>query len=64
MILATGFTFLISQTNYIRSLAAVEADVDSATYVMVAQCGAGGQPKLDLHNTYEVVVLTLGKMVV
>jgi len=52
MILATGFTFLISQTNYIRSLAAVEADVDSATYVMVAQRGAGGQPKLDLMTTH------------
>ena len=39
---------LLSQTKYIWSLAAVDADVDDARYDMVAQCGAGDQPKLDL----------------
>jgi hypothetical protein len=32
---------LLSQTNYNRSLAPVEANVDSATHDMVAQCCAG-----------------------
>ena len=40
--------WVLSQTKYIWSLAAVDADVDDARYDMVAQCGAGGQPKLDL----------------
>jgi len=41
-----------SQTKFIWSLAPVHADVDSATHDMVAQCGAGGQPKLDLLRTH------------
>jgi hypothetical protein len=47
------------------SPAPVEADVDSATYDMVAQCGAGGQPILQIEPsqyTYEVVVLFVGVM--
>jgi len=44
--------FLPPQTKYNWSLAAVEADVDSDTHDMVAQCGAGGQSKLDLLSTY------------
>jgi hypothetical protein len=40
------------RTKHIWSLALVEADVDSAKHDMVAQCGAGGQPKLDLLTTY------------
>ena len=46
-------------TNHNRSLAPVEADVDSAKYDMVARCGADGQHKLQigpLEETYEVVV--------
>ena len=43
---------LLSQTKYNWSLAPVEADVDSGTYDMVAQCGAGGQPKLGLLRTH------------
>jgi len=44
---------LLSQTNFIRSLASVDADVDSATYDLVAQCGAGGgKPKLDHMMTH------------
>ena len=34
------------------SLAAVEADNDSTTYHMEAQCGAGGQPKSDLISAH------------
>ena len=44
--------FLLSQTKYNRSLAPVEADVDSATNGMVAQCGAGDLPKSDLIRTH------------
>ena len=44
--------FLPLQTNFIQSVAAVEADVDSATYDMVAQCVAGGQPKFNLLSIY------------
>ena len=33
---------LLSQTKDSWSLAPVDTDVDSATYDMVAQCGAGG----------------------
>jgi hypothetical protein len=40
----------LSQLNW--SLAAVEADNDSATYDMQAQCGAGGQPKSDLLSAH------------
>jgi hypothetical protein len=43
---------LLSQTKYIWSVAPVEADDESATYEMVAQCGAGGQPKLDRVRTH------------
>jgi len=43
---------LLSQTKCNRSLAAVEANVDSATDDVVAQCVAGGQPKLDLLIIY------------
>jgi hypothetical protein len=42
---------LLSQTKCIWSLAPVEADVHSATHDMVAQCGAGDQPKLVLLST-------------
>jgi hypothetical protein len=43
---------LLSQTKYNWSLAPDEDDMDSARYDMVAQCGAGGQPKLDLIRTH------------
>jgi len=46
------FPLLVSQTKYNWSLAAVEAHIGSATLDMVAQCGAGGQPKLHLFSTY------------
>jgi hypothetical protein len=36
------------QTKYDRSLAAVDAELDSATNDMVAQCGAGGQSKFQI----------------
>ena len=42
---------LLSQTKYNRSLAADEADVDSAPHNMVAQCWAGGKLKFDLFST-------------
>jgi hypothetical protein len=41
----------LSQTKHNRSAAPVEADVDSATYDMVAQCGASNQLKLNLLST-------------
>ena len=44
--------FLLSQPKSNWSLAAVEADNDSATHDMEAQCGAGGQPKSDLLGTH------------
>jgi hypothetical protein len=37
---------LLSQTKYNWSLVPVEADVDSATLDMVAQCGLVGKPRL------------------
>jgi hypothetical protein len=43
---------LLSQTKHNWSLAVVEADVEGATHEMVAQCGGGGQPKLDLLSTH------------
>jgi hypothetical protein len=43
---------LLSRTNYNRSLAPVEANVDSARVYMVAQCGAGDQPQIDLLSIY------------
>jgi hypothetical protein len=43
---------LLSQTKYNRSLAAVEANEDSATYDVVKKCGAGRKPKLDLLRTH------------
>jgi hypothetical protein len=43
---------LLSQPKYNWSLAAVEADVHSATYDMVAKCCAGGQLKLELLSTH------------
>jgi len=43
---------LLSQTKLNLSLAAVEADNDSATHDMEAQCGAGGQPKSDLLSAH------------
>jgi hypothetical protein len=46
------FPLLLSQTKYKRSLAPDEADVDSATHDMVAQCGDGCQPKMDLLRTH------------
>jgi hypothetical protein len=55
---------LLSQTNYNWSLAPVEANVVSVTHDMVAQCGAGGQPQMDLLSTYEVVVSFVGEKVV
>jgi hypothetical protein len=39
---------VLSQTKYNWSLAAVEVNVGSTTYDMVAQCGAGDQLKSDL----------------
>jgi hypothetical protein len=41
---------LLFETKYNRALAADDADVDSATHDMVAECGADGQ--LDLLITY------------
>jgi len=58
---------LLSQTKYNWLLAAVEADVDGARYDMVAQCCAGGQPKLQIgppQHTYEVVLTELREMMV
>jgi hypothetical protein len=46
------FPFLLSQTKYQWSLALVVVDVDSATHDIADQCGAGGQPKLDLLSTH------------
>ena len=43
---------LLSQAKYNWSLAAVEVNVDSAAYDMVAQCGAGGQPNLYVMNIH------------
>jgi hypothetical protein len=43
---------LPSQTKHNRSLAAVEAHVDSARHDMAVQHGAGGQSKLDLIRTH------------
>jgi hypothetical protein len=37
--------FLLSQTKYNWSLAEVDADIDSTTQDMVAQCDAGGKHK-------------------
>jgi hypothetical protein len=48
-----AFPLLLSQTKYKRSLVADEADVDSATHDMVAQCCDGGQPKMDLLRTHK-----------
>jgi hypothetical protein len=52
--------FLLSQTSFNWSLAPVEANIDSATHDMVAQCGVGDQPQIDLLSTYEVVVPFVG----
>ena len=38
--------------KYNRSLAAAHMDIHSATHDVVAQCGAGGKPKLDLLRTH------------
>jgi hypothetical protein len=46
------FRFILCQPNLNCSLAAVEADNDSTTYHMEAQCGAGGQPKSDLLSAH------------
>jgi len=43
---------LLSHTKSNWLLAAVEADNDSATHDMEAQCGVGGQPKSDLLSTH------------
>jgi len=43
---------LASQTKSDWSLAPVEAGVDGATHDMGAQCGAGGEPKLDLLSAH------------
>jgi hypothetical protein len=46
------------------SPARVEADVDSDTYDMLAQCGAGDQLKLQIEPpqyTYEIVVSFVGE---
>jgi hypothetical protein len=42
---------LLSRTKYNWSLAPDEDDMDSATYDMVARCGAGGQPERDNVST-------------
>jgi len=44
----------------------VEADNDSTTYDIEAQCGAGGQPKSDLlsTHTYRVLVSLAGEEMV
>ena len=58
---------VLSQTKYNWSLAADEVDIHSATYDMVDQCVAGGQPKLQIgpqYDTYEVVVVALRGMMV
>ena len=47
-----ALSVVLCQTKLNWSLAAVEADTDSATYDMEAQCGAGGQPKSDLLSTH------------
>jgi hypothetical protein len=39
---------ILSRTNFIWSNASAEADLDSASHDLVAQCGAGGLSKLDL----------------
>jgi hypothetical protein len=44
--------FLLSQRNWNVTLATAEAQGSSAIYDMVAQCGAGGRPKLDLLRTH------------
>jgi hypothetical protein len=38
------FPLLLSQTKDNWSLALAEADVDSATHDIIAQCGVGDQP--------------------
>jgi hypothetical protein len=43
---------LLSQTIFNWSLAPVEANVDSARVDMVAQCGAGDQPQIDLLSMH------------
>jgi hypothetical protein len=42
----------LAYPTYNWSLAAVDADVDSATHDTVAQCGAGGQSIFDLIRTH------------
>jgi len=46
--------FFLPHTNFIWSLAALNADVDSATHDTVAQCGPNPNPnpKLDLMRTH------------
>jgi len=56
---------LLSQRKYRWSLAAVEANVDSATHLMVGKCVAGGKPRLNLSQyIYEVVVSFVGEKMV
>jgi hypothetical protein len=43
---------LLSQTNFIWSLAALEADSDSATNDMVTQRRVDGKPKFFLRRTH------------
>jgi hypothetical protein len=56
--------FFLSQTKYNWSLSPVDADVERATHDMVAQCGAGGQFKLDLMRRHTSVVSLLNAKMV
>ncbi len=51
---------VLSQTKLNWSLAVVEEVVDSVTHNMVTQCGAGGQPKLDLIESLADLVFSDG----
>jgi len=46
------FPFLLYQSKHNWSLAPAQSHLDSDRHVMVAQCGAGGMPKLDLIRTH------------
>jgi hypothetical protein len=43
---------LLYQTNFIRLLAVVHADMEFATHELAAHCGGCGQPKSDLLGTH------------
>jgi hypothetical protein len=61
---SVALPLLLSQTKYNWSLAPIEADVDSATHDMVAQCCDCGQAKFQIlphDDTYEFVVSYVGE---